>query len=347
MINCQDQAGSLRAFSAEHDDLTALPTATPCDLCQGTQFEQVACLDRRGQSLPTGVCIQCGLVAHLHIPSDAELAEFYARHYRQDYHGEITPSARRVVRAWRNGERVYGQLAPYVAPDDSVFEVGAGIGCTVKVFEQHGCNASGIEPGEGFWSFSREQLHAHIRRCDLMEVPVEPQHDLVLLVHVIEHLNSPTRALTRIRSLLKPGGRLYVECPNLAAPFALRSRMFHFAHIHNFTPPTLAMMAEKCGFTVEARFGTPDDPNLQMLLRWKASPRWQIDPESYPATLKSLSRYNTLTYHLRGGYLWPRLKKVCTYAEEHVLAQRRLRQILAGCRATPEPSEPLHRKQAA
>lgn len=336
----------LRAISAAEATAEA-PGATPCDLCGGSQFEQVGSLDRHGQELLTGVCTRCGLVAHRNIPSDMELAEFYAAHYRQDYHGETTPSARRVVRAWRNGQRIYSQLAGYIQPGDSVFEVGAGIGCTLQVFQQQGCQAAGIEPGEGFWKFSREQLRANVAKCDLMDVPPEPAHDLILLVHVIEHLNSPTRALSRIRSLLKPGGRLYVECPNLAAPFAQRRRMFHFAHIHNFTPRTLTMMAEKCGFSVEACFGGEDDPNLQMLLRWKATPRLQIDPSSCASTLASLTRHNWLTYHLRAGYLWPRLKKVLHYADEHLFAQRYLRGILQACANMPQPQPPVCRNRAA
>jgi 2-polyprenyl-3-methyl-5-hydroxy-6-metoxy-1,4-benzoquinol methylase len=284
---------------------------------------------------------------HARVPTAAELADFYARHYRQDYHGETTPSARRVVRAWRNGERIYRQLAHYVKPGDRVFEVGAGIGCNVKVFQQQGCLASGIEPGEGFWQFSREKLRASIARCDLMQIAAEPRYELVLLVHVIEHLASPTESLTRIRKLLHPGGRLYVECPNLAAPFAVRSRLFHFAHIHNFTPRTLTMLAEECGFEVEARFGAADDPNLQMLLRRAGAGRLRIDPQSYPETLERLSRYNALTYHLRWNYLWPRCRKVLTYLDEQVLAGRRLRRILKRCAETEPTGDPCSQKQAA
>lgn len=309
-------------------------TAATCDLCGCQRFERISQLDRHGAALDTGVCVQCGLVAHLEMPSDAQLARFYAQEYRQQYHGESSPSARRLVRAWANGQRIYRQLAGCVRPGDRVFEVGAGIGCTVKVFEQAGCRSTGVEPHEGFREFSRLELHADVVDGDLSSLPSLPPQDLVLLVHVIEHLKSPTAALRCIHELLKPGGRLYVECPNLAAPFARRSQLFHLAHLHNFTPATLSMLAEKCGYIVERRYSTHDDPNLQMLLKRTDTAQLVVETESYRQTVDSLTRYNALTYHLRLGYLAPRVKKLLAYAGEHLFAYRRAQEILSSCAAT-------------
>lgn len=43
------------------------------------------------------------------------------------------------------------------------------------------------------------------------------RYDAVTLSHVIEHLHDPAGALRTIRHILRPGGRLYVETPNLDA----------------------------------------------------------------------------------------------------------------------------------
>jgi SAM-dependent methyltransferase len=307
-----------------------------CDLCDGADFELIARLDRRGRPLETCVCRRCGLVCHKDIPSDRQLDHYYATEYRQDYHGEMTPSARRVLRAWRNGQRIARQLGGVAGTGASVLEVGAGIGCTVKAFELAGCRASGIDPGVGFAEFARKKLKADVRVARLFETPPEPKHELVLLVHVIEHFNSPRRALEHIWRLLRPGGRLYVECPNLAAPFARRSRLFHFAHIHNFTPQTLAIMAGRCGFHVERTFSTVDDPNLQTLLTKVDVPRLVIDPASYPATLAAISRYNNFTYHVRWNYVAPRVRKLAGYLWERVVAKREVAKLIARCQQSAQ-----------
>jgi 2-polyprenyl-3-methyl-5-hydroxy-6-metoxy-1,4-benzoquinol methylase len=309
------------------------PGARECDLCGGTAFELVGRLDRKGNELLTEICTACGLVSHGAIPSEEELAEFYARQYRRQYHGEMTPSARRIMRAWKNGERIFSQVAPWLAPGSKVFEVGAGIGCTVKQFQQRGFSAAGVEPNEGFQTFARRRLRAQVARGFLDDLSAAPQHDCVLLVHVIEHLRSPREALAQLHAMLRDDGLLYVECPNLAGPFATRSRLFHFAHIHNFTPSTLAALARSCGFEPVRWFTRPCDPDLQVLLRRVETRTLEIDPRNCGATLAAIGRYNALSYHLRPHYLKTRLRKLAGYLHEHLRAEQFVRRLLEDARS--------------
>jgi SAM-dependent methyltransferase len=305
-----------------------------CDLCDGKRFELISRRDRRGQPLDTGLCLDCGLVAHWTIPTDHELNAFYATSYRREYHGETTPSARRVMRAWRNGLRIYRQLKPWLDSTGEVFEIGAGIGCTVKLFELAGHRSAGIEPNSGFQSFSQSRLHARVDDGWLFDLPPKPTHDVALLVHVIEHFGSPRAALEHIHRILKPNGRLYVECPNLGAPFTTRGKLFHFAHIHNFTPLTLEMMARRCGFEVERWFSAPMAPNLEVLLRRVERGQLEILPESPGETIAALERYGWLTYHLRWSYLRPRMAKLGSYFHEYLAARRYLQWIEHECAAS-------------
>jgi len=300
-----------------------------CDLCGGQDIEIIAETDRCGKPLDTGICLGCGLVMHVPVPSEAEVAEYYAQHYRRDYHGERRPSARRIMRAWRNAQRIYDQLAPDLAPGMRVFEVGAGIGCTVKYFERQGMRACGIEPNRDFNAFTRERLHAKVANANLFEYAGERAQDLVLLVHVIEHFVSPTRALMRIRELLSDDGLLYIECPNLTGPFATRARMFHFAHIHNFTPETLEALAAKCGFACVKRYRKAHEANIEMLFRKMPEPLRRPDLSGHATEVKrAMHKYNTLSYHLRPHYLATRATKLAGYAAEYLFARRFVKRLL-------------------
>ena len=163
-----------------------------CDLCGADEVELLATRDRRGKPLRTVVCTRCGLLSHESIPSDEELADYYAHEYRHAYHGEGQPSAKRVLRAWNVGRAIYQRVQSFVHPGDRVFEIGAGLGCTVKAFDLEGFEASGIEPGVEFQSFSRGTLHADIENARLEDLAPVPAYDFVLLVHVIEHFSQPT-----------------------------------------------------------------------------------------------------------------------------------------------------------
>ncbi len=322
-------------------------TNDPCDFCGSLNRELLATLDRHGKPLNTGICRTCGMVAHWQRPTEAELQEFYTNEYRQSYHGEETPSPRRVRRAWVNGQRIYRRLKPFIGPKDSIFEVGAGIGCNVKAFELNGHRAAGIDPGEGFQRFSHEQLRADVQNRNLFDLPVSQQHDVILLIHVIEHFRSPRRALEHIHKMLPANGLLYVECPNLAAPFATRSRLFHFAHITNFTPSSLKMLAESCGFRVVECFSDEGNPNLQVLLEKSKTMRQNIDEENYERTLEAITRYNALTYSLRPSYLFNRVAKLASYAAEYLIGPAWLKGLTQRCQAEkPMNQVPVQRNAA-
>jgi 2-polyprenyl-3-methyl-5-hydroxy-6-metoxy-1,4-benzoquinol methylase len=292
-----------------------------CDLCQHDEFDSVSNTDRDGQQLDTVICKQCGLVRHAVVPTEEELHQFYSTNYREAYNGERTPGARRIMRAWNNGERICRQVAPLLEPQSRLLEVGAGIGCTVKVFEKNGFSAEGIDPGGEFLSFSQDKLHANVQVRDLYSLQSDHSYDTALLIHVIEHLRSPRQALEHIAGLLKPGGIFYVECPNLQAPFARRSKLFHTAHIHNFVPSSLQMLAESCGFRLRQRFGDEQDVNLQMLFQHSGTPRLQINTSNVDRTVRELNRANTLPYLMRTRYLTDRLRKVGSYGREYVRAK--------------------------
>ncbi|MCI0376664.1 MAG: class I SAM-dependent methyltransferase [Gemmataceae bacterium] len=371
-----------------------------CDLCGGGNYEIICARDRRGKPLNTAACTQCGLVGHETVPTEQELADYYARHYRQEYHGEATPSARRVWRAWIKGQRVVKELAPFLKPGAAVFEVGAGIGCNVKSFELAGFEASGLEPGTSFQQFSAEQLRARIHHCSLFDfrpltpdpsppqgrgetsLPPDPSppcgfsapsrsrlgpgermphFDLVLLIHVIEHFRSPRQALEVILRMLRPGGKLYLECPSLAVAHTDRAEMFHFAHIHTFTPSTLLQLLRQCGFELEVGFSDGLGCNHKFLLR-RVAPAGNnvvgtlrvpfsvdgtrsvpttlspaagsdsgIDPDGYAQTLALLRQYHVPWRRLSLDYFRRRMRRIRLYVQEFLVGKLALARILRQC----------------
>jgi 2-polyprenyl-3-methyl-5-hydroxy-6-metoxy-1,4-benzoquinol methylase len=303
---------------------------TPCDLCDGDGFSVIATRDRAGAPLSTGICGTCGLIRHTEMPSAEELEAFYRESYRREYHGEETPSPRRVVRAWRRGQALYRRLKPFANPGGRVFEVGAGLGLNLKPFQLAGVAAAGIEPNESFGGYSRDVLHTDVRQGRLEDVSAEPVHDLVLFAHVIEHMRSPRAALELIgERLLAPDGSIYLECPNVGAPFARPSKLFHRAHIFNFTPSSLRMLAARAGFVVAQDFASERDPTIAVLLR-RGEASLAIDRENNARTRRALD-VGWLGYHLKPSYLALRAIKLRERAREARETGRVYEEILRHC----------------
>jgi hypothetical protein len=153
--------------------------------------------------------------------------------------------------------------------------------------------------------------------------------------------------LAHIYSLLRPEGLLYVECPNFAGPCATWNRMFHFAHIHNFTPGTLATMARHTGFEVERWFSQPHSPILQVLLRRMEQPNTTIPADGFQQTMAAYHRYGLVSYYLRPNYLAARLVEMLDKSWERLVARKHVRRILAECAQSRPKSVPSSRRQAA
>jgi len=323
--------------------------AAPCNLCDGTRFLRVNELDRRGTPLETVLCQTCGLISHGTIPDDEELLEYYEGQYRQDYHGEFTPSPYRVLREWKRGEQLVNLLGHQLPPAARVLEIGSGIGCTVKNFELAGFQARGIEPGQGFCQFSRQQLNADIDPSSLDQLPGTADQDLVLLVHVLEHLNDPSAVLRKLREWISETGLCYIEVPNFSGPHAAPGKQFHFAHIYNFTPSTLSMLAEANGMVIKQLISAPADKNLQILLARGALPAEgdtvRVDPESFANSTRALMRSSSLGYHLRWRYLRDRVSTLLRHGGNRWRASARLEQLLQRCQA--QKPDPGSSRQAA
>ena len=90
------------------------------------------------------------------------------------------------------------------------------------------------------------------------------EFDLVVLWHTLEHIASPLGPLAELRDLLKPGGCLLVQVPDIErTPFDLAV----IDHTSHFSRRTLEILCRQAGFEV-ALDGTPWIHNcLTLLLR--------------------------------------------------------------------------------
>jgi hypothetical protein len=143
-----------------------------------------------------------------------------------------------------------------------------------------------------------------------------------------------------------PGGMLYVECPNVEAPFTARQRLFHQAHTYNFTLSSLTMLARSCGFELQHSFGRPRDGNLAAAFRSVKPCPVAIDPLNRPDTLAAIAAATPLRHNLRSGYLQQRFRKVVGYVHEWLTAAAEVRGIMRACSATPAVAA-MHRERRA
>ena len=87
------------------------------------------------------------------------------------------------------------------------------------------------------------------------EVPADMQgkYDLVLGLHLLEHINDPVSYMSNLKPLLNENGKIIIEVPNLNSflcELSLEySEFFYlYEHVSYFTEKTLAMVFECAGY---------------------------------------------------------------------------------------------------
>lgn len=136
----------------------------------------------------------------------------------------------------------------------TVVELGSGMAFQLRRFKDDGWNAIGVDPWPELCSFTR-------RFHDIRTIPQvlanaglpDSSVDIVILLHVIEHVDNPIETMEEIFRLLKPGGYMVLETPRYdTLTFRLlgkRERSIRQdGHIYFFTDESLQACYEKVGF---------------------------------------------------------------------------------------------------
>jgi 2-polyprenyl-3-methyl-5-hydroxy-6-metoxy-1,4-benzoquinol methylase len=138
-----------------------------------------------------------------------------------------------------------------------LLEIGCSMGFLLAKFREDGWQVEGIEPNRGYCEFIREH-HGIAASSTILEDADRQDNnfDVVVMLHVIEHVPDPLGTLREIYRVLKPGGTLVLETPRYDSLMfrLLRHRERSVScdgHIYFFTTATLREMAQKAGFTFE------------------------------------------------------------------------------------------------
>jgi 2-polyprenyl-3-methyl-5-hydroxy-6-metoxy-1,4-benzoquinol methylase len=150
---------------------------------------------------------------------------------------------------------ILNRLALVIDPPGTLLDVGSYLGLFLKSAVARGWRGRGIEPDRDAWQHSTSTLGLDVAWGTLATCP-QPKgaFDAVTLLQVLEHVPDPRQTLVDVRGLLRRGGALIVEVPNIDCwPVrALGRRHRHFAkhHFTFFSPRTLTRLLEDCGFDI-------------------------------------------------------------------------------------------------
>jgi SAM-dependent methyltransferase len=196
-------------------------------------------------------CDGCRVVRLDPFPSPETLE----RAYPPTYHAYVQPQS--SLSRWLIGRARVATaraLAAHLPGDGVVLDVGCSNGLLLADIGMRGAyRLLGVEYSPAMAAQARRR-GIDVWCGELADAPFTSQSvDLVVMQHVLEHVSDPIEGLIRIARLLKPGGRVVGEVPNLDSWDA---RLFGATwggghaprHLWHFTPATLTRALESTGF---------------------------------------------------------------------------------------------------
>lgn len=197
-------------------------------------------------------CVGCGLLYCPTYFDEPSLASLYG------WMGDNTAGV--PVEALRRTQAGYFELVKDRACAGDYLEIGPDIGLFTSVAARHDPARKFylFEPNKAVWPSLRtacegvRELSLHDTMSDLDEVPDESL-GLAVMIHVLDHLLSPTAYLAALRRKLRPGGTLLLVTHNerslLARTFGARYPIFCLQHPQLFNPRTIGGTIEAAGLT--------------------------------------------------------------------------------------------------
>ena len=195
-------------------------------------------------------CARCGLlyVAELRRKGDAEPYDeaYYTGALFEDYIGSREKLFRRFEQQLARTER-------FVSPG-RLLDVGCAVGFLLKVAEERGWEAVGIDVSQYAVEWARQNLGVHALAGEVAQAGLPSGHfDLVTMLRTIQDLGDPQQTLREVHRLLKPGGLLLLETDNFGDPrlFLQRDRFYAFKSPYAlvfFSPRTLKELLRRTGF---------------------------------------------------------------------------------------------------
>jgi SAM-dependent methyltransferase len=153
------------------------------------------------------------------------------RHLREQYRGVFDDRmlAAHISEYVDSGfaDRLAAVIAAAGSEGDALLDVGAGYGAFVLACRRHGLDATGLELAAFEVEIARQRLAQAepaadattvFRQGDAGRLPFpDNTFEFVTLLNVLEHVPDYRAVLAEAARVLRPGGRLFVVCPNYAA----------------------------------------------------------------------------------------------------------------------------------
>jgi cyclopropane-fatty-acyl-phospholipid synthase len=139
-------------------------------------------------------------------------------------------------------------------PGDRILEIGPGWGAWFEYATKRGVNCTGITISQVSIDYLNRRARElgqqwELIHSDLLTFSTDQKYDAIVIMGVIEHLPHYDRVLDKFMSLLKPGGRIFLDGSAATTKYELSSYMVKYIYGGNHSFLVLHDFLEKLART--------------------------------------------------------------------------------------------------
>ncbi len=208
-------------------------------------------------------CTKCGLVFSDYVNTRNSFEQDYIEMKDLDYLKEENArrkSCRGVLKRIEKFKR-----------RGKILEIGCANGLFLDEAKKRGWEAHGVELSKWAADYARKTFDLNITQGTIEEANLlNHSFDAIVMLDVIEHLNSPKTIIEKTRNLLKNNGFLYLSTPDISSASSklLKSKWWGINKYHHFcfSEKTLSTLLTSTNFKIKKIFSHTRFFSLNFLL---------------------------------------------------------------------------------
>lgn len=128
-------------------------------------------------------------------------------------------------------------ICPHIDPNSKILEIGAGNGKNALFYHNKGFDVTVLEPDKNFCKKLGKKVHCI--NSTIETARITDKYDLIIMNHVLEHLENPAYVLNGLMKKLNAHGKIFIEVPNCENDASFESSTKDNNHLHHFTKKSL------------------------------------------------------------------------------------------------------------
>ena len=190
-------------------------------------------------------CLNCSLIFRKKKIETDEIRKIYDKKYFSGYIGNY----KKLI-------GIYSQILNFIEKfknPGTILDIGCGIGLLLYLAKRRNWEEFGIEISKYASNFAKNNLNLNVINSDNLNSLPDNFFDVVVVNHVLEHIENPLIILEHIYKKIDKNGILFVGVPNIGGLFPkLQKENWQYLqpsqHIYQFTPKTIKLLLKKAGF---------------------------------------------------------------------------------------------------